>query len=78
MDRGDESTEEKDGEYEAHDPETAARPGGEATSADAANVLAKACQALGQPIPDVDSPHAMLQEALASWDVSKLRENEVS
>ena len=45
---------------------------------DAANVLAKACQALGQPIPDVDSPHAMLQEALASWDVSKLRENVVS
>ena len=45
---------------------------------DAANVLAKACQALGQPIPDVDSPHAMLQEALASWDVSKLRENAVS
>ena len=45
---------------------------------DAANVLAKACQALGQPIPDVDAPHAMLQEALASWDVSKLRENVVS
>ena len=45
---------------------------------DAANVLAKACQALGQPIPDVDAPHAMLQEALASWDVSKLRENAVS
>ena len=45
---------------------------------DAANVLTKACQALGQPIPDVDSPHAMLQEALASWDVSKLRENVVS
>jgi len=45
---------------------------------DAANVLAKACQALGQPIPDVDVPHAMLQEALASWDVSKLRENAVS
>ena len=45
---------------------------------DAGNVLAKACQALGQPIPDVDAPHAMLQEALASWDVSKLRENAVS
>jgi len=45
---------------------------------DAADVLAKACQALGQPIPDVDAPHAMLQEALASWDVSKLRENLVS
>ena len=45
---------------------------------DAANVLAKACQALGQPIPDVDAPHAMLQEALASWDVSKLKENAVS
>ena len=45
---------------------------------DAANVLAKACQALGQSIPDVDSPHAMLQEALTSWDVSKLRENVVS
>ena len=45
---------------------------------DAANVLAKACQALGQPIPDVDAPHAMLQEALSSWDVSKLRENAVS
>ena len=45
---------------------------------EAANVLAKACQALGQPIPDVDAPHAMLQEALASWDVSKLRENAVS
>ena len=45
---------------------------------EAANVLAKACQALGQPIPDVDSPHAMLQEALVSWDVSKLRENVVS
>ena len=45
---------------------------------DAANVLAKACEALGQPIPEVDAPHAMLQEALASWDVSKLRENVVS
>ena len=45
---------------------------------DAANVLTKACQALGQPIPDVDAPHAMLQEALSSWDVSKLRENAVS
>ena len=45
---------------------------------DAANVLAKACQALCQPIPDADEPHVMLQEALASWDVSKLRENPIS
>ena len=40
---------------------------------DAAAVLAKACQALCQPVPELDAPQAMLQEALASWDVSKLR-----
>ena len=39
----------------------------------AAAVLAKACQALCQPVPELDAPQAMLQEALASWDVSKLR-----
>lgn len=45
---------------------------------DAANVLASALQALGQTIPDLDEPQAMLQEALASWDVSKLRDKQVS
>ena len=40
---------------------------------DAAAVLAKACQALCQPVPELDAPQAMLHEALASWDVSKLR-----
>ena len=45
---------------------------------DAATVLTKALQALGQTIPDLDEPQAMLQEALASWDVSKLKDGQVS
>ena len=45
---------------------------------DAANVLATALQALGQTTPDLDEPQAMLQEALASWNVSKLRDKQVS
>ena len=40
---------------------------------DAARVLATALRTLGQPVPNLDEPHAMLQEAVASWDVSKLR-----
>lgn len=40
---------------------------------DATEVLAKALRVLGQPVPDLDKPKRMLQEAVASWDVSKLR-----
>ena len=48
------------------------------SSSDATEVLAKALRILGQPVPDLDKPHSMLQEALASWDVSKLRGAQVS
>ena len=41
---------------------------------DAARVLATALRTLGQPVPNRDEPHAMLQEAAASWNVSKLRD----
>ena len=40
---------------------------------DATDVLAKALRALGQTVLDLDDPQEMLQEAVASWDVSKLR-----
>ena len=45
---------------------------------DATEVLAKALRVLGQPVPDLDKPKRMLQEAVASWDVSKLRGAQVS
>ena len=45
---------------------------------DAATVLAKALQALGQTVPDLDEPQVMLEEAVASWDVLKIRNKQVS
>ncbi len=50
--------------------QTHARP---VLPSDAAHVLVMALRALGQSVPDLDEPQAMLQEAVASWDVSKLR-----
>ena len=39
---------------------------------DAAHVLTSALRVLGQSVPVLDEPKIMLQEATASWDVSKI------
>jgi glutamyl-Q tRNA(Asp) synthetase len=45
---------------------------------DAAHVLTRALQLLGQSVPVLDEPKKMLQEAAASWDVSKIGGSQVS